>query len=62
MERQIINGVVTPEALEANRKYAETHIVHKCEICGRTFEKPVEQCICGLYVCDGCYPNHEAGG
>jgi hypothetical protein len=60
--RIIINGVVTPEALEANKRYAETHTVKTCELCGQTYPDPIRQCICGMYVCDKCYPDHESGG
>lgn len=35
---------------------------YECQICGQKKIAPVvSRCICGLRVCDACYPSHEAG-
>lgn len=60
-ERVIINGVVTPEAIKANKEFAAKHKLYKCERCGKKQEKPIPMCICGLHICDDCMDDHYSG-
>lgn len=60
----VLSGVVTPEHIaRINSAQLIDGNEYSCDRCGRKFRAPeVYRCICGMKICNGCYPAHESEG